>query len=304
MRLPSEVIPIKERSSMLFLQYGRLDVEDGALVLVDERGIRMHIPVGGIACILLEPGTTVTHAAIALAASCGTLLLWIGEGGVRLYSAGQPGGARADRLLYQARLALDDTLRLKVVRAMYRYRFQEEPAQKRSVEQLRGIEGARVRALYQQLARQYGLKWDKRRYDQNDWDLADPLNKAVSVANHCLYGVCEAAVLAAGYAPAIGFIHTGKPLSFVYDIADLIKFETVIPAAFQVAARKSSDIARDVRYECRNSFRKHKTLAKLIPLIEDILSAGEVEKPQAHSEAVQIAIPNKKTLGDVGHRGE
>jgi len=133
MRLPSEVIPIKERTSMLFLQYGKLDVEDGALVLVDVHGVRMHIPVGGVACLLLEPGTTITHAAVALAASCGTLLLWIGEGGVRFYSAGQPGGARADRLLYQARLALDDTLRLKVVRAMYRYRFQEEPPQKRIV---------------------------------------------------------------------------------------------------------------------------------------------------------------------------
>ena len=30
MRLPSEVIPLKERSSMIFLRYGRVDVEDGA----------------------------------------------------------------------------------------------------------------------------------------------------------------------------------------------------------------------------------------------------------------------------------
>ncbi|MDR4482190.1 MAG: hypothetical protein R3B95_02875 [Nitrospirales bacterium] len=45
-----------------------------------------------------------------------------------LYSAGQPGGARADRLLYQAKLApLDDELRLKVVRKMYALRFGEEP---------------------------------------------------------------------------------------------------------------------------------------------------------------------------------
>ena len=304
MRLPSEVISIKERSSMLFLQYGRLDVEDGALVLVDETGIRTHIPCGGVACILLEPGTVVTHAAIALAASCGTLLLWVGEAGVRLYSAGQPGGARADRLLYQARLALDDTLRLKVVRAMYRYRFQEEPSQKRSVEQLRGMEGARVRSLYKQLAKQHFLTWKRRSYDPEGWDDADPLNIAVSVANHCLYGVCEAAVLAAGYAPAIGFIHTGKPLSFVYDIADLIKFDTVIPAAFQVVSKEKTDIERKVRHACRDSFRRHKTLAKLIPLIEEILAAGGITLPEAHPEAVGIAIPNVKTLGDAGHRGE
>lgn len=127
MRLPSDMISLKERSSMLFLRYGRLDVENGAFVLVDEQGVRTQIPIGGVACLLLEPGTTITHAAVALAADCGTLLLWVGEAGVRLYSAGQPGGARADRLLYQARLALEDDLRIRVVRAMYRYRFQEEP---------------------------------------------------------------------------------------------------------------------------------------------------------------------------------
>jgi CRISPR-associated protein Cas1 len=90
----------------LFLEKGRLDVLDGAFVLVDEVGVRIHIPVGGVVCLMLEPGTRVSHAAVALAARAGTLLIWVGEAGVRLYAAGQPGGARADRLLYQARLAL------------------------------------------------------------------------------------------------------------------------------------------------------------------------------------------------------
>lgn len=302
MRLDSEVIPIKERSSMLFLRYGRLDVEDGAFVLIDEKKVRMQIPVGGLACLLLEPGTTVTHAAIALAADCGTLILWIGENGVRLYSAGQPGGARADRLLYQAKLALDDTLRLKVVRAMYRFRFGEESPQHRSVDQLRGIEGTRVKALYKLLATQYKLTWNKRSYNPHEWEQADPLNIAVSVANHCLYGICEAAVLAAGYAPAIGFIHTGKPLSFVYDVADLFKFDTVIPAAFQVVAKGSTNIARDVRRRCRDLFREQRLLRRIIPVIEEVLGAAGETPPPPHPEAVPVAIPDKEGLGDVGHR--
>lgn len=302
MRLDSEVIAIKERSSMLALAYGRLDVEDGALVLVDVNGVRTQIPVGGLACIMLEPGTTVTHAAIALAADCGTLLLWIGEGGVRLYSAGQPGGARADRLLYQARLALDPALRLKVVRAMYTLRFGEEPPSRRSVEQLRGIEGARVREMYKQLAARYRLKWGRRSYNPQDWDAADPLNQALSVANHCLYGVCEAAVLAAGYAPAVGFIHTGKPLSFVYDIADLFKFETVVPAAFCTIGEKRGDVAREMRLRCRDLFREQKLLSRIIPVIEEVLAAAGENLPQAHPEAVPVAFPDKEGLGDVGHR--
>lgn len=302
MRIPSEIIPIKERASFLSLAYGRLDVEDGAFVLVDEKGVRIQIPVGGITCLLLEPGIVVTHAAISLASACGTLLLWVGEAGVRLYSSGQPGGARADRLLYQAQLALNDDSRLKVVRAMYQYRFHEAPAQKRSIEQLRGIEGARVKFLYQQFGRQFGVTWKGRSYDTANWDATDPLNRALSVACHCLYGVCEAAVLAAGYAPAIGFIHTGKPLSFVYDIADLVKFQTVIPLAFALAAKRPADLTREVRIKCRDFFRKERMLEKLIPLIDEILASGGLDIPKAPPEAVEPAIPNEKTLGDAGYR--
>ncbi|VEA75325.1 CRISPR-associated protein Cas1 [Salmonella enterica subsp. arizonae] len=94
---------------------------------------------------MLEPGTRVSHAAVHLASTVGTLLVWVGEAGVRVYSSGQPGGARADKLLYQAKLALDDDLRLKVVRKMYELRFREPPPARRSIEQLRGIEGSRVR---------------------------------------------------------------------------------------------------------------------------------------------------------------
>src|SRR5712692_11418419 len=149
---PLKPIAMKERVSMLFIEYCQIDVLDGAFVVVDKTGVRTHIPVGSVACLMLEPGTRVSHAAVTLASRVGCLLVWVGEAGVRLYASGQPGGARSDRLLYQAKLALDDTARLKVVRKMYEFRFKEEPPAKRSVEQLRGIEGARVRKMYELLA--------------------------------------------------------------------------------------------------------------------------------------------------------
>ncbi len=295
-------IPIKDRLSVLFIERCQLDVLDGAFVAIDSTGVRTQIPVGGVACLLLEPGVRISHAACALAARVGTLLVWVGEAGVRLYSAGQPGGARADRLLYQAKLALDDEARLKVVRAMYRLRFAEEPPQRRSVEQLRGIEGARVRGLYQTLAQQYKVQWKARNYEQNDWDAADIPNRCLSAANACLYGVCEAAVLAAGYAPAVGFIHTGKPLSFVYDIADLYKFDTVVPLAFAVAAKPGPQPEREVRLRCRDVFRQSKLLERVIPDIEAILAEGGLTTPTIAPESVPIAIPNAENIGDVGHR--
>ena len=300
---PLKPIAIKERLSILFVEKGHLDVLDGAFVIVDKTGVRTHVPIGGVACLMLEPGTRVSHAAVALAARVGTLLVWVGEAGVRLYSSGQPGGARADRLLYQAKLALEPDLRLKVVRMMYALRFGEEPPTRRSVEQLRGIEGARVREMYKQLAKRHGVEWKSRNYDVQEWDKGDLPNRCLSSATSCLYGVTEAAVLAAGYAPAIGFIHTGKPLSFVYDVADVYKFETVVPLAFKIAAQAPNNPEQKVRLACRDVFRETNLLERIIPGIEDMLSAGEIAPPLPPEDAVLPAIPEPKGLGDAGHRG-
>ena len=299
---PLKPIAMKERVSMIFVEYGQIDVLDGAFVVVDKKGVRTHIPVGSIACIMLEPGTRVSHRAAALAARVGTLLVWVGEAGVRLYAAGQPGGARSDRLLYQAKLALDESARLKVVRKMYEFRFGEAPPQRRSVDQLRGIEGARVKKTYQLLAKRHGVDWKGRDYNPNNWDASDMPNRCLSSATAALYGITEAAILAAGYAPAIGFIHTGKPLSFVYDIADLFKFDTVVPLAFQVAAKHPHEPERKVRLACRDIFRESKILKKIIPSIEEILAAGELEPPKPPDDAIGPAIPNPESIGDAGHR--
>lgn len=299
---PLRPIPVRERRSVLFLEKGQLDVRDGAFVLVDQEGVRVHIPIGGVACLMLEPGARVSHRAVALAARVGTLLVWVGEAGVRLYAAGQPGGARADRLLYQARLALDDAARLKVVRKMFEIRFGEPAPLRRSVEQLRGVEGVRVRKLYQHLARKYGVEWKSRRYDATEWDRADLPNRCLSAATACLYGVTEAAILAAGYAPAIGFLHTGKPQSFVYDIADLFKFETVVPIAFQVAAKNPAQSEMAVRHACRDSFRQTRLLKRLIPTIEEVLAAGEIAPPEPPVDSQPPALPSPQSQGDAGHR--
>ncbi|ABC20974.1 type I-E CRISPR-associated endonuclease Cas1e [Rhodospirillum rubrum] len=307
--VPLRPIAIKDRSSIVFLQRGQLDVVDGAFVLIDQEGVRVQIPVGGLACLMLEPGTRITHAAIVLCARVGCLVIWVGERGTRLYAAGQPGGARADRLLFQARNALDETARLNVVREMYRRRFDDDPPARRSVDQLRGMEGVRVREIYRLLAKKYAVDWNARRYDHNDWDGADIPNRCLSAATACLYGLCEAAILAAGYAPAIGFLHRGKPQSFVYDVADLYKVETVVPTAFSIAAKiaagkgDDSPPERQVRIACRDQFRKSGLLEKIIPDIEEILRAGGLEPPLDAPEAVDPVIPPEEPSGDDGHRG-
>jgi CRISPR-associated protein Cas1 len=299
---------MRERAAMVFVEKARIDVLDGAFVAVDAEGDRTHLPVGGIACLMLEPGARISHAAVALAARAGTLVTWVGEGGVRLYSAGQPGGARSDRLLWQARIALDDAARLRVVRKMYELRFGDAPPRRRSVDQLRGIEGARVRRAYELIAEKHGVDWKRRSYDPGDWSAADTPNRCLSAATSCLHGLTEAAVLAAGYAPAVGFLHTGKPRSFVYDIADIYKLETVVPEAFRIAGQAQRGkldmpLERAVRLACRDAFRRTKLLTRIIPTIEQVLEAGELPRPDPPPEAAGPAFSEEGGLGDDGHRG-
>lgn len=175
---------------------------------------------------------------------------------------------------------------------------------RRSVDQLRGIEGARVRKTYQLLAKQYNVQWNGRRYDPKDWEKGDKVNQCLSAATACLYGITEAAVLAAGYAPAIGFVHSGKPLSFVYDIADLVKFETVVPVAFRIASKNPYQPDKEIRIACREVFRTSKILRRLIPLIEEVLAAGEIQLPTPPEDAQPPAIPEPESMGDQGHRSK
>lgn len=305
---PPRPIPLKDRASLVFVERAQLDVQDGAFVAVNADGTRTHLPVGGLAGLMLEPGARISHAAVALAARTGTLITWVGEGGVRLYSAGQPGGARSDRLLWQAAIALDPAARLRVVRKMYALRFGEDAPLRRSIEQLRGIEGVRVRESYALRAQQHGVVWKRRKYDPSDWEAGDVPNRCLSAATSCLHGLSEAAILAAGYAPAIGFLHTGKPRSFVYDIADLYKLDTVVPEAFRIAgqhAKGKLDMAPDraVRLACRDVFRSSGLLGKIIPRIEEVLSAGELPRPDPPEEALGPAFPDEPPTGDEGHRG-
>ncbi len=257
-------------------------MEGSALSVTDSYGVRAQLPVGATAVLMLEPGTTISHAAVKLCGESRTLIIWTGEAGVRLYSAGQEGSAHTYRLLRQARLALDPKLRLAVAREMYRLRFGENAPSRRSIEQLRGMEGARVRARYKELGLQYGVEWKGRNYDRSDWGMSDTINRAVSAANSCLYGLCHAAILISGYSAAIGFIHTGYPLAFVHDLADIWKMDLAVEVAFKITAQSKENVATRVRHALRDEFRRTGLLERIVPAIESLLDAGTKgeEQPQ------------------------
>lgn len=265
-----ELPKIRDGWSYLYVEHCKVDKEDQAIAIHDASG-RVPVPCANLALLMLGPGVSVTHAAISVLVDHGCLVAWCGEGAVRFYALGMGETRSAANFLHQARMWADEKSRLRVIRRLYQLRFLEKLKPSLTLRQIRGMEGARVRDAYAKAALENDLNWSGRSYRREKWSDADPVNRALSTANSCLYGVCHAAIVSAGFSPALGFIHTGKMLSFVYDVADLYKTEITIPAAFRAAAEGGSGLERRVRTTCRDIFTLSGLLRRIIPDIQRVL---------------------------------
>lgn len=260
-----------DRISFLYVDRAVVKHSDNGIAIYEDDGVT-EVPVSSIALLMLGPGTTVTHLAMKALAEHNCLVVWAGEFGVRFYACGMGGSRHSRNLMKQARLAIDDRTRLQVVVRMYLSRFPEESIDPTvTLQQLRGKEGIRVRQAYADASKATGVPWHGRDYQRKDWFAGDPVNRALSAANACLYGLVHAAILSAGYSPGIGFIHNGKQLSFVYDIADLYKAELTIPAAFEIAASRPENLEQEVRHLLRKRMFSARLMQRIIPDIARVL---------------------------------
>lgn len=266
-----ELPKLADSLSYLYAEHCIVDKNQQAIELYDQSGATL-VPTAALTALLLGPGTRITHAAIKVLGDSGCTVVWVGEDGTRCYAHGGGETRRAYHLLHQARLASDDSTRLEVCKRMYQLRFKESDlSDMLSIEQLRGMEGARVRTAYTQASLRHNVRWHGRSYDRHTWDNSDPINRALSAANALLNGLCHAAIVSGGYSPALGFIHTGLQRSFVYDIADLYKVDFTIPIAFSETAKGIQRLEARVREACRDEFRKGKLLKRILPDIQHVL---------------------------------
>jgi CRISPR-associated protein Cas1 len=275
---------VRDSWSYLYAERCVVEQDDKAIALFDEQG-KTPVPCASLSLLMLGPGTKITHAAIRTLAESGCLVAWTGEQAVRFYAVGMGETRSSANLLRQALLHADAMQRIKVVRRMYELRFPDSLDPALTLQQIRGKEGIRVRETYARWSRETGVKWEGRAYKQSDWKRATPINRALSAANSCLYGVVHAAIVAAGYSPALGFIHTGKMLSFVYDVADLYKAEITIPAAFRCTAAGESKLESRVRHICRDLIREQRMLMRII---EDLEKLFDVNGPSVDPEAEHL----------------
>ncbi len=227
---------LTDRLEYIYIECARIDVRNSSVCIIRKTEI-VPLPIASIVCLILGPGTTITHRAIEAISDSGCLVVWGGEHARAYYATGMQPERSSKNLLTQAKYWADPKLHMAVVQMMYKERFPDMDMRAMSLEQLRGAEGIRMQRLYHEYAETYHIEWSGRRYDRDNWDEQDQIQQYLSIGNKLLYNVCHAAIITLGFSPVIGFIHTGTMRSFVYDIADLYKADITIPVAFECCSK-------------------------------------------------------------------
>ncbi len=294
---------LRDSISWLYFEKAVIEQEDSSIVVLQGEN-RIPVPIASVTCLMLGPGVSVTHAAVKAITDNGCLVVWCGERGERFYASGMGETRSAANLLLQAKLCMDPAAHMAVVRRMYEIRFPRVPTEGMSLQQIRGMEGVRVRQTYQTEAKRCGVKWSARKYKQTDWDDADDINRALSMANAILYAVCQAAIVSLGFSTGLGFVHTGKQMSFVYDIADLYKTETSIPAAFETVGKPTEDMDRRVRLLMRQKITKANIMKRVSDDIAWIFNVPLEDEQNNHTAVGNLWDSDGEIDGGKNHAGE
>lgn len=225
---------ISDRYPFIYLERGRVEIDDSSVKWIDSEGNLVRIPSALLQTVLLGPGTSITHEAVKVLTASNTTVCWVGEDSLLFYAVGTTPTSNTRNLRLQAKLASTDKSRLAIARRMFTFRFPEDDVESKTLSELMGMEGRRVKATYERLATKYGVGWKGRSYVPGKFELGDMTNQIITASNAALYALITSSVYHLGYSPHIGFIHSGSPLPFVYDLADLYKEELCIDLAFKL----------------------------------------------------------------------
>ncbi|MHB1678757.1 MAG: type I-E CRISPR-associated endonuclease Cas1e [Sulfuriferula sp.] len=282
--LAASRIPHADRHGLLWLEYGKLSVEDGTLRFVAAKRETLDagdyaIPYQSVSMILLGPGTSLTQDVLRLCARHGTLIAAVGEGGVKSYTAPPMGQGRSEVARVHAERWADPKMRLDMARRLYAWRF-GRVLPHRDIETLRGIEGARMKESYKLVAQRFGIDWQGRRYDRENPNAADLPNQAINHAATFVEAAADIAVASVSALPPLGFIHENCSNAFTLDIADLYRVDITLPLAFaavQATQQKKSDLSleREVRLRAAQMFRRDKLIPRMIDRIKELFDVDD-----------------------------
>ncbi len=253
-KVTRESLPqVKDKYPFLYLERGRLEVDDSSIKWIDASNHVVPLPVATLNALLLGPGTSITHDAVRTTTAANCSICWVGEDSLLFYAAGFLPTADTRNLKRQIELATDAEQSLAVARRMFARRFPDADLKGRTLQEMMGMEGHRVRALYQAMAEKYQVGWKGRSFTPGKFETSDLTNQVLTSSNAALYGLLCSAIHSMGYSPHIGFIHSGSPLPFVYDMADIYKEHLCIDLAFSLTRELAG---RYDKHKVADAFRK------------------------------------------------
>lgn len=235
---------VKDKYPFIYLEHGRLEIDDSSVKWIDCDANVVRLPIATLNCLLLGPGTTITHEAVKVIAQSNCSLCWVGEDSLLFYASGQTPNADTRNMREQMKLSADSKKSVEVARRMFAKRFPEADLAGKTLNKMMGMEGYRVRGLYEQKGQEYGVGWKGRSFTPGKFELGDITNQVLTASNAALYGILSSAVHSMGYSPHIGFIHSGSPLPFVYDLADLYKEYLCVDLAFSLTLEMAGQYNR------------------------------------------------------------
>lgn len=240
----SDLPMLRDRYPFLYLEHGRLEIDDSSVKWISADREVFRLPAAVISTLLLGPGTSITHEAVKILAELNCTVCWVGEDSLRFYAVGETPTANTRNFKKQMLLAADPAKSLKIARKMFAVRFPQEDLSGKNLQELMLLEGSRIQQLYNELAQKYFIAWKGRVYKVGDFKLSDVTNKLITSSNAALYALITSIVHTLGLSPHMGFIHSGSPLPFIYDIADLYKAELVFDLAFSLTGKMCGEYDR------------------------------------------------------------
>jgi CRISPR-associated protein Cas1 len=270
-KVTRESLPqVKDKYPFIYLERGRLEIDDSSVKWIDCEANVVRLPIATLNCLLLGPGTSITHEAVKVIAQSNCGVCWVGEDSLLFYASGQAPAADTRNMRAQLKLSADAKKSVEVARRMFARRFSEADLTGKSLQEMMGMEGYRVRALYEQNGQKYGVGWKGRSFTPGKFELGDITNQVLTASNAALYGILSSAVHSMGYSPHIGFIHSGSPLPFVYDLADLYKEHLCIDLAFSLTLEMAG---RYNKHKVSAAFRQRVIEADLLGKIGQDIEA-------------------------------
>lgn len=261
-RISNAMLPkISDKFTFLYLEYTKI-IQDEYSIAGYKENKKYIIPLAMINVLILGPGTNISHAAVKNVINCGCTLIWSGQDLNYIYATGMSCSEYSKNLILQAKCYADVEKHMHIVRRMYQIRYVDVNLSNFSINQMRGMEGKRIKKTYEKYANEYKVKWSGREYNTDDFENQNEVNKMITIGNQLLYNICHAAIIAFGMSTGLGFIHNGHSRSFVFDIADLYKEEMIIPTAFKIVAEFGSN-TEEMRRECRKQFVEKKLMKKI-----------------------------------------